>query len=98
IADPNCPNGQTCNMSTHRCVECQTSGDCPNNSPYCSPDGQCVDCLTNDNCAQPNPPPGSQNLVCSQQSHTCVPGCTESSQCAQSFRGRICDTATNQCV
>jgi Cys-rich repeat protein len=99
LADANCPNGETCNTTTHRCVECQTSGDCPNSSPYCDPDGRCVDCLTNENCAPQNPQPGGPTLVCSQQSHTCIPGCTESSQCQTQFgQARVCDTTTNQCV
>lgn len=98
LGDANCPNGETCNTTTHRCVQCATSGDCPNSSPYCDPDGRCVDCLTHDNCAPQNPAPGSPTLVCSPQ-HTCVPGCTENSQCQAPFgQARVCDTTTNQCV
>jgi Cys-rich repeat protein len=98
LGDANCPTGETCNTTTHRCVECATSGDCPNSSPYCDPDGRCVDCLTHENCAPQNPGPGVPTMVCSPE-HTCVPGCTENSQCQGPFgQAQVCDTATNQCV
>jgi Cys-rich repeat protein len=98
LGDANCPNGETCNTTTHRCVECATSGDCPNTSPYCDADGRCVDCLTHENCGGQNPGPGVPTMVCSPQ-HTCVPGCTESSQCQSPFgQANVCDTTTNECV
>jgi Cys-rich repeat protein len=98
LGDANCPNGETCNTTTHRCVQCATSGDCPNSSPYCDTDGRCVDCLTHENCTPQNPGPGAPTMVCNQQ-HTCVPGCTESSQCQAPFgQTRVCDTTSYQCV
>ncbi len=48
--DQDCPNGQTCDVAAHHCVECTTDADCQNGR-ICAPFQQCVECITTADCA-----------------------------------------------